>query len=135
MTDIGAEDVPAFGAPLVLTPPASTLSSQSAWQTPQPDALPHSDPGQWSQFDFSNLQKSLPPTSDSLSSSQSQHGFGDVSDVSLSAEPGCIFGGGDLEEQDVMTFSQVSQLRLEDGDDMAGVLQRSWDELAASSGY
>ena len=125
------ESTPVFGAAPMMTP-ASTSSPQSTWQSPQPDVLPSGDMGQWSEFNFDDLQAHHPPppTSDPMTTSHAQQGGADLGGMSFGASTGCTFAADGEDGQGFSAFSHMPEFGFEGEDGLQGVLQRQLDECA-----
>ena len=126
------EDTPTFGAPPLLTP-ASTLSPQSVWQSPQPDVLPQGSMDGWGEFDFNDLHHTMPPTSDPTSSSQPHGQMGVGNQVDFGSAPDGSFAGDGTEDQGFSAFSHMPELGYQGDEGLQGMLQRQLDECASLS--
>lgn len=118
----------------MLTPPA-TLSPQSAWQSPHVGASSQDDFGQWSDFDFNNMQHAMPPTSEPAPSYRQPHLAESkaVPGTNFANSPGRDFVGHGA--QGFSAFSDMADFGFEDEDGLQGVLQRQLDECAALPVY
>lgn len=132
--DSSVEKTPIFGPPAVLTPAAS-LSPQSAWQSPQPDAMQRGEFSQWSEFDFNDSAHGLPPTSAPMSPSPMRHTLEGKPRASFDTSSSYNFMGTSTDEQSFPSFSHMPDMGHDHDDGLQGVLQRQLDEFSALPVY